>query len=113
MSITHIGQELVIIVRSQIGANNFRAAKEAGFTLTHVLEDLPVLSVSQACNLHIERDTIDGTFRVWLSRCGLADGEPFENTVYLEESDREEGRWKDVAYFDGDTLLSDLAKGQA
>lgn len=77
-------------------------------SLVHVLQDLPTLSVSQSCSLQIEHDTVSGTFRVWLARTGLADGEPFEHTVYLEEFDREELRWKDLAYFDGDVLLSDL-----
>lgn len=104
MSVTDIGHELATIIRREIGTGNYRAAREAGFTITHVLQDLPVLCVSQACDLHIDRSD----FHVWLSRCGLADGEPFEETVYLEEYDEEEGRWKDLAYFDGDTLLSDL-----
>ena len=61
-----------------------------------LLETLPTLGESQACNLKIDT----GDFRVWISRCGLADGEPFENTVYVEFNDGD--RWKDLGHYDGD-----------
>ena len=108
MTTTHIGQELAIIVRSAIGHGNYRAAKDAGFALVNVLQDLDPITRGQACDLLIEHDTASGLFRVWLARTGLADGEPFENTIYLEEYDPERGAWGDLAYFDGDVLLSDL-----
>ena len=47
-----------------------------------------------------------GDFRVWTSRCGLADGEPFEHTVYVEaraeNADRDRGWWQDLGHYDGD-----------
>ena len=44
------------------------------------LEALPTLCVSQADSLKIESDTE----RVWLSRCTVADGEPWDNKVTVE-----------------------------
>ncbi len=42
-----------------------------------------------------------GDFRVWTSRCGLADGEPFEHTVHVETLS-EDGPWLDLGHYDGD-----------
>jgi hypothetical protein len=104
MSTTSIGQELAILLRREIGVGNYRAAANAGLTITHVLDDMETMTVAQVCDLKMERDG----FRVWVSRCGLADGEPFEETVYLEEYNEEDGMWTDLAYFDGDTRLEEL-----
>ncbi len=41
-----------------------------------------------------------GDFRVWTSRCTLADGEPYEHTVHVERLD--DGRWIDLGHYDGD-----------
>lgn len=51
------------------------------------LEALPTLSVGQTCNLKAD----DGEVRVWLGRCGVADGEPYNNPVTIETL--EDGRW--------------------
>ena len=51
------------------------------------LESLPTLSVGQAEDLKIE----DGKTRVWLSRCGVEDGEPYNNKVTEEQYLN--GRW--------------------
>lgn len=64
---------------------------------------LPVLCQGQADDLRIDT----GEFRVSTSRCGLADGEPYEHTVYVEAYDffREEpGRsgWITIGHYDGD-----------
>ena len=44
------------------------------------LESLPTLSVGQADNLKVDT----GTVRVWLSRCTVEDGEPYNNKVTIE-----------------------------
>lgn len=46
------------------------------------LEALPTLCQGQADDLKIE----GGGVRIWLSRCGIEDGEPCENKVTIEES---------------------------
>lgn len=51
------------------------------------LEDLPTLCVGQADDLKID----DGSTRVWLCRCGVEDGMPFDNLVTVEFL--ENGRW--------------------
>lgn len=53
------------------------------------LEALPTLSVGQSCNLKID----EGDRRIWLSRCTVADGEPFDNAVTVETL--VDGRWVD------------------
>lgn len=53
-------------------------------------------SVGQESDLKVEKDG----YRVWLSRCGLADGTPFENTVYVERL--VDGAWQLVDFYDGD-----------
>jgi hypothetical protein len=44
------------------------------------LQSKPTLAVSQADNLKIERPY----YRVWLSRCTVEDGEPYNNKVTVE-----------------------------
>ena len=44
------------------------------------LEGNPTLCVGQADNLKIDT----GTLRVWLSRCTVEDGEPYNNKVTIE-----------------------------
>jgi len=51
------------------------------------LRTLPTLAVGQSCDLKIET----ATERVWLSRCGIADGEPYPDRVSVEMRDR--GQW--------------------
>ena len=57
------------------------------------LEALPDLGVSQADSLKFD----DGTTRVWLSRCGVADGEPYPNKVTVEVL--RFGRWREIDTF--------------
>lgn len=45
------------------------------------------LAKSQTCDLKIDT----GHVRVWLSRCGVEDGEPYENKVTIECL--VDGRW--------------------
>lgn len=44
------------------------------------LESLPTIAQGQADDLKIDT----GSMRVWLSRCTMADGEPFDNKVTIE-----------------------------
>lgn len=60
--------------------------RDGGFRLSY-LRSLPTLSVGQADDLKIETETI----RVWLSRCGVEDGEPYPNKVTTEHL--RNGRW--------------------
>lgn len=64
---------------------------------TGELEGLPVLSQGQADDCHIDT----GEVRVWLSRTGVEDGEPFDNTVTVERL--QDGAWVEVAKYDGDS----------
>ena len=64
---------------------------------TRQLEVMPTLLVSHTCDLKFD----DGDVRLFLSRCDTADGEPFDNTVYLEMKG-ESGNWLDQGYYDGD-----------
>lgn len=51
------------------------------------LQRLPTLSTGQADDLKID----DEETRVWLSRCTVADGEPYNNKVTIERLT--DGRW--------------------
>lgn len=62
------------------------------------IASIPVISTGPVANLHYD----DGQHRIWLSRCGLADGEPFERTVYVEIYDENGGRWCDLGHYDGE-----------
>ena len=59
------------------------------------LDRLPTLSQGQVADLKFD----DGTYRYWLHRTGLDDGEPWENTVSVEKL--EDGRWVDIDSYDG------------
>lgn len=65
----------------------------ARYTLNE-LETLPTLCVGQADNLKVEGEDNNGRYRIWLSRCGIADGEPYENKVTVERCDSS-GQWFD------------------
>ena len=61
------------------------------------LEVMPTLVVAHTCDLKFD----DGEVRLLLSRCDSADGEPFDNTAYIEIKD-DSGRWIDQGYYDAD-----------
>jgi len=63
---------------------------------TEELEEMPTITEAQADDLKIDT----GTERYWLSRGDTLDGEPFENTVTIEEL--RAGRWEEVERYDGD-----------
>lgn len=74
---------------------------------TEDLEALPVLSQGQADDCHYEGEDDHGPlagvrFRIWLSRTGRADGEPFNNTVTVEEFSPVSGQWATRLLYDGD-----------
>jgi hypothetical protein len=60
------------------------------------LDGYETISSGQADDL--KHETPDG-LRFWLSRTGVADGEPFENTVTIEQE--QGGRWVTVCKYDG------------
>lgn len=51
------------------------------------LEAMPTLCVGQAADLKVD----DGNIRVWLSRCDVASGEPYDNKVTVEMYDDSKG----------------------
>lgn len=51
------------------------------------LESRPTLSVGQADDLKVD----NGHCRVWLSRVGIEDGQPYDNMVTVEEI--RDGQW--------------------
>ena len=54
------------------------------------LEAMSTLCVGQADSLKVDL----GHIRVWLSRCTVADGEPYDNKVTIEQL--VDGVWTDV-----------------
>jgi hypothetical protein len=54
------------------------------------LRSLRTLATGQACDLKIDT----GDRRVWISRCGPEDGEPYANRVTIERL--RGGRWIEV-----------------
>jgi len=56
------------------------------YTLSE-LEAMPTLATGQADDLKVDT----GAKRVWLSRCTIEDGEPFNNKVTVERL--QDGRW--------------------
>lgn len=59
------------------------------------LDDLPTLTQGHADDLKI--DDGDG-FRVWLCRCGIEDGMPFDNQVTVEHYDGR--RWTNAEVYE-------------
>ena len=58
-------------------------------------DEMPVLCCGQTCNLFID----DGDVRVWLSRCTVDDGEPFNDKITIEV--RTDGCWEEVEAYQG------------
>lgn len=51
------------------------------------LQNMKTLAVGQTSDLKFD----DGKTRIWLSRCTVEDGEPYNNKVTVEEL--QDGRW--------------------
>lgn len=56
------------------------------------LEDMETISEGQADDLKIH----DGDYKIYLGRCGIADGEPFNNPVTVERYSHDTNRWEDI-----------------
>lgn len=67
------------------------------------LAALPTIFECQDSDLKVDTDD----FRLWLSRCDLSDGEPFDRTVYVEMFDGVLG-WVLLGYYDGDDPVDGL-----
>lgn len=59
------------------------------------LRDLPTLAVGQADDLKLAGDG----YQVWLSRCTVADGEPYDNKITVEQLVN--GRWVTIDTYPG------------
>ena len=59
------------------------------------LRQKPTLCVGQADDLKVEIDTE----RVWLSRCTVEDGEPYDNKVTVETL--KDGKWITTEQYEG------------
>ncbi len=66
--------------------------KYQNLSLKH-LEHLPTLHQGQADDCKID----NGQHRVWLSRCGVEDGEPYDHKVTIEALI--EGRWETIGEY--------------
>lgn len=58
-----------------------------------VLQSMPTLATGKAANLKIDT----GFRRVWLSRCTIEDGEPYNNKVTIERL--VSGAWKIICTY--------------
>ena len=63
---------------------------------TKNLLDMDTLVQTNFADLKVD----DDNRRVWLSRLTKADGEPFDNTVYIEQYSY--GKWKVTGFYSGD-----------
>ena len=60
-----------------------------------LLSEMETISTAQADDLKLDT----GNFRYWLSRCTVADGEPYDNKVTIEELI--DGRWIKHSHYQG------------
>lgn len=70
---------------------------------TDELLELDVIDEGYTCDLHYD----DGVVRLFVARTSSEDGEPFDNTVYVEQLTN--GRWADLGYYDGDYPPNEIA----
>lgn len=78
----------------QVDDYSVRAFEDYGRLTADELDEMPTLAQGQADDLKIE--TVDE--RVWLCRCGVEDGMPFDNAVTVEYLLK--GRWTEVAMWE-------------
>jgi hypothetical protein len=62
-----------------------------------LLDSMPTIESSHASDLKISHRHV----RVWVSRCDLADGEPYARTVYVETKNEPEHMWISAGHYDG------------
>jgi hypothetical protein len=74
-------------MRKMIGSKRYTASE---------LEAMPTLAVGQADDLKVDT----GSVRVWLSRCGIADGMKYNNQVTVEVLDVV-GSWFTIEEYPG------------
>lgn len=87
---------LAVLVANAAGVNHPSWAE---------LVALPVLSSGHTTDLRAEGDIPGSRFtryRLFTSRGGVADGEPFEHTVYVEALDPATTTWTPFGHYDGD-----------
>ena len=72
-----------------------------GILLSEALQSMPTLCVGQSDDLKIETPTL----RVWVSRCGVADGACCEGHISVEKL--ADGRWQKKTDVHGDETLDD------
>lgn len=65
------------------------------------LEQLPVITQGQADDLHVELELNRIRWRVWLCRCGISDGMPYNNMITIEGYDPSDFKWKDAVRYQG------------
>lgn len=76
------------------------------------LAGLPVIGTTYTWDLRVQTEARRdfGTVHVWTARTGLADGEPFPCTVYVEVYDADRTHpWVDLGHYDGDDPPESLA----
>lgn len=56
------------------------------------LEEMETISIGQADNLKVETEDT----RIWLCRCGIDDGMPYDNQVTVEKLDKNDYIWKEI-----------------
>lgn len=74
------------------------------FTLSQLVA-MPTLCEAQADNLKWE----SGAVRLWLSRCTVADGEPFDNAVTIEVRS-DDGNWENAQRYPAPDLEGSAAR---
>lgn len=62
------------------------------------LASMPTLATSQSSDLKVDEDGV----RFWLARTNVEDGEPYEQTVHVEQLI--DGRWEPLETYDGDPM---------
>jgi len=78
---------------------DYELRDEDKYTLEE-LEEEETISEGQADDLKIEKEVYGTKTRIWLSRCDIYDGEPFNNKVTVEKYI--DGRWIEVAIYEAE-----------
>lgn len=78
-------------------------------SIAMLLEESAVIGAAQDADLHFDSNGV----RAWVHRTGLADGEPYENTVTIELliDSNQESKWVTVVTYDGNNPPSTIGDG--